>query len=190
VAKVCKACEVGPYTPQEVEIDEFQFNYSANEPPHIKNDMVSGRWDGAGVDRGVRVEGRYMLGACQLSSQGASARFMPHPSHSAGPLPPAPLHKPLLAPDHHQQAAGVRPPGSAGHQPRTGPERQAVALRGARDRAGGGDQGPARGAGQVWQGVHLQHQGVGEEGRNKWGTRKTSRLLMTARSEREIGAAS
>ncbi|KAG1665102.1 hypothetical protein FOA52_007793 [Chlamydomonas sp. UWO 241] len=41
VCNVCKACEVDPYAYSDIEINEFEFNLSATEPPHIKNDVVT-----------------------------------------------------------------------------------------------------------------------------------------------------
>ncbi|KAK9814251.1 hypothetical protein WJX72_002986 [[Myrmecia] bisecta] len=34
-------CEENPLPPSEVEIDEFQFHYTANEKPHIQNDTIT-----------------------------------------------------------------------------------------------------------------------------------------------------
>lgn len=34
-------CEVESYLPDEVEVDEFEYAYSANERPHIRNDIFS-----------------------------------------------------------------------------------------------------------------------------------------------------
>lgn len=40
---------VDPLSPQEVEIDEFNFYYTANERPHIQNDTFTSRvWGGEG----------------------------------------------------------------------------------------------------------------------------------------------
>ncbi|GAX82558.1 hypothetical protein CEUSTIGMA_g9984.t1 [Chlamydomonas eustigma] len=41
VNEVYKTCHVKPYPAHEVEVDNFQFNFSADEPPNIQNDIFT-----------------------------------------------------------------------------------------------------------------------------------------------------
>lgn len=41
VHAVVNPCKLDALEPGEVEIDEFEFNYSMHEPPHIQNDVIT-----------------------------------------------------------------------------------------------------------------------------------------------------
>lgn len=49
---------VDPLSPQEVEIDEFNFYYTANERPHIQNDTFTSRAWGGGLGVGRKVHAK------------------------------------------------------------------------------------------------------------------------------------
>lgn len=73
---------VDPLSPQEVEIDEFNFYYTANERPHIQNDTFTSRVWGGGV-RGVDVaERRRAKGSCLNNCLAASPIAQPLILHS------------------------------------------------------------------------------------------------------------
>ena len=43
-------CELNPLPAREVEVDEFQVHYTANEKPHIQNDTITINYRLAGVE--------------------------------------------------------------------------------------------------------------------------------------------